>query len=56
MPLYSLFKSIWLKLSCLYNKLFNKHATPESEQDLNDKGSIDVISCKVKSIKKKQQQ
>ena len=55
MPLYSLFKSIWLKLSCLYNKLFNNPVTPVKEENLKDKGRIDVISCKVQSIKKKHQ-
>ena len=54
MPLYSLFKKYFEKLSCLYNKLFHKHVVI-IEQPVDDKGSIDVISCKVKSITKKQQ-
>lgn len=54
-----LFKKLYLKISCLYKKIFNKEELVEevkSNSKLSEdpkKGGISVISCRVNNIKKK---
>ena len=57
-----LFKKLYLKISCLYKKIFSKNKEElveevKSNSKLSEepkKGGISVISCRVNNIKKKQ--